>query len=216
MQSPSDPVHAVITGDLVASSTLPDSRLDAAMSALHQAAQSWAAEDLQFTRFRGDGWQILIQRPGRALRIALSLSAALTAADTGLSTRLAVGFGSVTRRPTGDLAAATGTAFIRSGRALDAMPRSQTWAVAGGTGLPPWIAASIPLAEWHAALWTKGQAAVVAEYLDPVHRTQEEWAALMGLTRQAWKSRFAGSGIAAWQPTLDLWENWDGAGVGDD
>ena len=216
MPHPSYPVHAVITGDLIASSSLPDSRMDAAMSALHHAAQTWVADDLHFTRFRGDGWQILIPRPGCALRIAFLLSAALAAADTDLSTRLAIGFGSVTRRPLGDLSAATGTAFIRSGRALDAMPRGQTWAVSGGTGLPAWVAASVPLAAWQAALWTKGQATVVADYLDPVHLTQEDRAARVGLTRQAWKSRFAGSGIAAWQPTLDLWENWNGAGVGDD
>lgn len=221
MPTPSPAIQAVITGDLVASSTLPDSRLDAAILALQDSAQNWAAlngaaHDLHFTRFRGDGWQILIPQPGHALRIALMLSAALTAADTGLSTRLALGFGSVTRLPSGDLSAATGTAFLRSGRALDSMPRSQTWAVAGGTGLPLWIAASIPLAEWQAARWTKGQAAVVAEYLDPVHRRQEDRAARMGLTRQAWASRFAGSGISAWQATLDLWENWNGAGVSDD
>ena len=38
----------------------------------------------------------------------------------------------------------------------------------------------------------------------------------MGLTRQAWKSRLDGSGIAAWHPMLDLWESWNGAGVTDD
>lgn len=213
---PNSDIHAVITGDLVASTTLPDSRLDAAMSALHHAARHLGPDELHFTRFRGDGWQVLIHRPGRALRIALSLSATLTAAETGLSTRLAIGFGSVNRLPAGDLSAASGTAFTRSGRALDAMPRNQTWAIAGGSGLPLWVAATIPLAAWHAAQWTKGQAAVVAEYLDPVDRTQEDWAARMGLTRQAWASRFTGSGIAAWLPTLDLWENWNGTGVTDD
>ncbi len=213
---PTTAVHAVITGDLVASTTLSDSRLEAAMSALERAAQGWAADDLHFTRFRGDGWQVLLTHPGRALRVALYLTAALAAADTGLSTRLAIGFGTVRRLPAGDLSAALGPAFIRSGRALDAMPRSRNWAVSGGTGLPPWIAATIPLAAWHSARWTRGQAAVVAEYLDPVERTQEEWAAMMGLTRQAWASRLAGSGITAWMPTLHLWEAWDGAGITDD
>lgn len=211
--SPHSATHAVLTGDLVASTTLPDDRAEAAMSALHRVAQ---ADGLPFTRFRGDGWQVLLARPGQALRLALRLTAALTAADTGLTTRLAIGIGRVTRLTPGDLSGATGSAFIRSGRALDSMPRSRHWSVSGGSGLPRWVAASLPLAEWHATQWTRGQAAVVAETLDPADRTQEEWAARMGLTRQAWKSRLDGSGIAAWHPMLDLWESWNGAGVTDD
>lgn len=207
-------IHAVITGDLVASTSLPDDRLDRAMAALQTAAGAWG--DLHFTRFRGDGWQVLIHPPGRALRIALSLTAALAAADTGLATRLAIGFGPVARVGPGDLSAATGPAFHRSGRALDALPRGQHWAIAPAPGLPDWIAAAVPLAEWHAARWTRGQAAVVTEFLHPDDLTQGEWATRMGLSRQAWAARLAGSGITAWLPTLHLWEGWNGAGLTDD
>lgn len=206
--------HAVITGDLVASTRLPDDRLDRAMMALQAAAAAWG--DLHFTRFRGDGWQVLIHPAGRALRVALSLAAALTAADTGLATRLAIGFGRATRVTPGDLSAATGSAFHRSGRALDALPRGHHWGIAAAPGLPNWIAASVPLAERQAAGWTRGQAAVVAQFLHPDELTQEEWAARMGLSRQAWASRLAGSGITAWLPTLKVWEGWNGAGVTDD
>lgn len=205
-------IHAVLTGDLIASTTLPPARADAAMTALAAAT----APDHRFTRFRGDGWQVLTDRPGTALRLALRLTAALTATDTTLATRIAIGFGPIDRAPATDLAAASGPAFTRSGRALDHMPRTRRWAVSGGPSLPPWIAAAIPLAEWHSARWTQGQAATVAEWLDPANRTQEEWAARMGLTRQAWKARFDGAGIAAWQPTLDMWEQWQGEGVTDD
>lgn len=208
-----DNIHAVLTGDLVASTTLPEIRAEAAMAAIGRSAAGWA-EDLRFTRFRGDGWQVLIPQPGQALRVALALTAALAAADTGLATRLAIGFGEVTRPGAGDLSAATGPAFIRSGRALDQLPRGKRWAVSGGKTLPPWIAAAVPLAEWHSSQWTKGQAAVVADWLDPgPDRTQEDRAENLGLTRQAWKSRFDGSGIAAWSATLQLWEQWKGAGV---
>jgi len=209
---PDPKIHAVLTGDLVASTRLPDARVETAMTAL----QTRAGAGLRFTRFRGDGWQVLIDRPGDSLRIALQLAAALAATETGLTTRIAFGFGSVTRSGTADLSAASGPAFIRSGRALDQMPRATRWAASGGTGLPDWIAATLPLAEWQSAQWTRGQAAVVAEWLDPVQRTQEDWAERMGLTRQAWKSRFDGSGIAAWAPTLRLWDRWNGEGVTDD
>ena len=212
---PQDRIHAVLTGDLIRSTSLPQQQADAAMSALGKAADDWGG-DLHFTRFRGDGWQILLDRPQSALRIALYMTASLAAADTGLTTRLAIGFGTVTRHSEGDLSDALGTAFTRSGRALDHMPRNRRWAVAGGPSLPAWIPATLALAEWHSARWTPGQAAVVAEWLDTVDRTQEEWASRMGLTRQAWKARFDGSGIAAWTPALQMWDQWQGEGVTDD
>lgn len=212
---PQDHIHAVLTGDLIRSTRLPPQQADAAISALEHAARRWQG-NLHFTRFRGDGWQILLEQPQSALRIALYMTAALAAADTGLTTRLAIGFGTVARLREGDLSGATGTAFTRSGRALDHMPRTTRWAVAGGPTLPAWIPATLALAEWQSARWTAGQAAVVAEWLDPVDRTQEEWASRMGLTRQAWKARFDGSGIAAWTAALQMWDQWQGDGVTDD
>lgn len=208
-------IHAVLTGDLIRSTTLPPQQADAAMSALAQAAQDWVG-NLHFTRFRGDGWQILLDQPHSALRIALYMTAALAAADTGLTTRIAIGFGSVLRLRPGDLSDALGTAFTRSGRALDHMPKNTRFAVAGGPTLSAWIPATLALAEWHSARWTPGQAAVVADWLAPVDRTQEERASRMGLSRQAWKARFDGSGIAAWTAALNLWDDWQGEGVTDD
>ncbi|MEY4982083.1 MAG: hypothetical protein RIR62_349 [Pseudomonadota bacterium] len=210
------PVHAVITGDLIASTRQPQARADAAMSALQAAARGWPETDLRFTRFRGDGWQVLLPRAGGALRVALVLAARLAAAETGIATRLAIGIGGITAGGTRDLSDAAGAAFTRSGRALDAMPRGRVWAVSGGAGLPAWVQGYVELAEWHAAGWTAGQAAVVADYLTPRRATQEERAAQMGLSRQAWKARLDGSGIATWDPALAAWEAWDGAGAGDD
>lgn len=209
-------LHSVLTGDLIASTRNPSAWADAAMSALEAAARDWPLGDLRFTRFRGDGWQILVPEPADVLRVALRMAAALAAAETGLSTRIAIGIGGVTSTGTRDLSDAAGAAFTRSGRALDAMPRGRDWAVSGGTGLPQWVDALVALAEWHAAGWTAGQAAVVADTLTPIQATQEERAARMGLSRQAWKARLDGSGIQAWRPALAAWEAWNGAGVGDD
>lgn len=209
-------LHSVLTGDLIASTRHPSAWADAAMAALESAARDWPLGDLRFTRFRGDGWQILVPEPADALRVALRMAAALAAADTGLATRIAIGIGGVTSTGTRDLSDAAGRAFTRSGRGLDAMPRGRVWAVSGGAGLPPWVDALVALAEWHVAGWTAGQAAVVADVLTPIDATQEERAARMGLSRQAWKARLDGSGIAAWRPALTAWEAWNGAGVNDD
>lgn len=208
-------LHAVLTGDLIASTHALPAQAEAAMAALQRGAEGWGT-DLRFTRFRGDGWQALVPVPGQALRVALALAAHLAAAETGLATRMALGFGGVTHRGGRDLSDAAGTAFIRSGRALDDLPRGAVWTVRGGAGLPQWVTGLVALAEWHAAGWTAGQAAVVADWLTRPAPRQEDRAARLGLSRQAWKSRFDGSGIAAWTPALAAFESWDGAGLGDD
>lgn len=212
----SAPIHAVLTGDLIDSTAADRAAVDLAMSALQAVESELWLRDLRFTRYRGDGWQMLLPEPGRALRLALRLVAGLAASGAGLSTRICIGFGSVTHAGTTDLRDASGTAFLRSGRGLESLPRGQTWGIAGGGGLPDWVAALIPLAAWQSSGWTKGQAEVVAQWLDPVTRTQEDWADLAGLSRQAWKSRFDGSGIAAWSQALTAFETWNGAGITDD
>lgn len=208
------PVRSVLTGDLIASTRDPD----AAESAI-RALMSAAEPALRFTRFRGDGWQVLLPSAGDALRAALHLSASLTAAGTGVSTRIAIGIGAVTRDGTRDLSDAAGPAFERSGRALDALGRGtarQSWTIAGGRHLPDWCAALVPLAERQASQWTKGQAEVAAEWLGSPQATQEDRADRLGLSRQAWKSRFDGSGLAAWTAALHAWQGWNGKGITDD
>lgn len=184
------------------------------MSALAAAAGPM----LRFTRFRGDGWQVLLPDAGTALRCALHLTAALAASGTALRTRVAIGLGTVTRPGTRDLSDAAGPAFERSGRALDHVTRNGPghWHIAAGSHLPEWCAALIPLAEQQTAHWTKGQAEVAAAWLSNPQGTQEAQAQRLNLSRQAWKSRFDGSGLAAWTAALDAWEHWNGAGVTDD
>lgn len=210
------PIHAVLTGDLIASTAAPRERIESAMAALAAAAQEPWLPDLRFTRFRGDGWQMLLPRPGLALRLALWLTAGLAARQVGLTTRISIGFGGVDHAGGADLSDAAGVAFLRSGRGLDHMARGRRWAVSGGSGLPGWTCGYFDLAEWQSARWTAGQAAVVAEWLDPAPLRQEDRAERLGLTRQAWKSRFDGAGIASWGAALAAFEAWDGAGVRDD
>ena len=210
-------IQAVLTGDLIASTAAAPERVEAAMAALSRVAREpWLPEDLRFTRFRGDGWQMLLPRPGLALRLCLRLAAELSARQVGLATRISLGLGGVDHAGTADLSDAAGVAFLRSGRGLDRMARGRHWAISGGAALPLWTAGMIELAEWQAARWTAGQAEVVADWLDPVRLTQGERAGTLGLTRQAWKSRLDGSGITAWAQALAAFEAWDGAGIGDD
>ena len=62
---------AVLTGDLVASTTLGEARIARAFQALADSAAlqaAWHGAPLRFTRHRGDGWQVALARPARSVR----------------------------------------------------------------------------------------------------------------------------------------------------
>lgn len=110
------PIHAVLTGDLVASAESTPKSVDEAVHALQAAADQvrlWTGHDTHFSRFRGDGWQLYLDAPGLSLAAVISLVATLRARRTGLETRIAVGFGTINQL--GDrrkgLADASGEAF---------------------------------------------------------------------------------------------------------
>ena len=124
---------AVLTGDLIKSTAAPARAVDFSLAALDHAAEEiagWGLGATRFTRFRGDGWQVYLSADDQVLRAALFLAACLRAAETGLRTRIGGGVGAVERLDD-DLGRAAGPAFIRSGRALDAMPRTR-WLVIDG------------------------------------------------------------------------------------
>ena len=108
--------------------------------AQHDATRAAWLPDLRFTRFRGDGWQMLLPEPGFALRLALRLTAELTARQIGLATRISIGLGGVDHPGGVTLSNAAGMAFLRSGRGLDHMARGRHWSIAGGSALPGWAA----------------------------------------------------------------------------
>lgn len=196
---------AVLTGDLIASSTQPE-RVAQAMAVLKAAAADlspWSDSSPKFTRFRGDGWQF--RMPARhALRAALLVAARLRA-EGALATRLAIGIGTLDHAGGRDLSDAFGEAFTASGRALDHMPRGQVWAIAGE--VPAWATALLALGEWHSARWSREQAQAMAAMLAEPDLTQGAAADRLGITRQAWQARLSGAGFVAWRPALQAFES---------
>ena len=63
--------HPVLTDNKIASTALPQTQTKAALSALQSAAFKCVGPDLHFTRFRGNGWQVLIAHAQSPLRIAV-------------------------------------------------------------------------------------------------------------------------------------------------
>lgn len=198
---------AILTGDLIRSTEGAARAIDFSIGALAAGADEiahWGAGRTRFSRYRGDGWQIHLGSDGLVLRASLFLAACLRTAETGLRTRIGGGVGAVERLED-DLGRSFGPAFVRSGRALDGMPRGR-WLVIDGIGAAPWTAAAVELADWIAARWSREQAEAVSLALDPARPAQADIAARLGVTRQAVQARLAGAGFQALSGTLAAFE----------
>lgn len=207
-------IHAVISGDIIRSTQHGTSVTDAAIRCLHRTAQQleeWT-DATRFTRFRGDGWQLFIADPSLALHSTISLLANLKAANLGVETRMAIGFGTVERIGTIDLADAAGEAFQLAGEGLDQMPSYKRVALTNWTVLQDWHHAVFDLAVWIASRWTPAQAEAVALAISPTQElTQAEIATQLHITRQAVQLRLSGAGWDALQTSLDAVRrhNWE-------
>lgn len=206
---------AVLTGDLVASTAAEGQAVEGAIEALRTAAHilsAWLGHDTRFSRFRGDGWQLYVERPGMALRATLYLLARLRASEAGLATRLALALGPYDRLGETGLSGASGLVFEQSGHALDAMRSKERIAFdtpmfgAAPSELGPWQGAVVTLAHWQASRWSREQAEAIALALDPINPTQDQIAQSLGITRQAVQARLKGAGLAALQPALAAFE----------
>ncbi|PYE85875.1 hypothetical protein [Pseudoroseicyclus aestuarii] len=210
-QGASPKVFAVLTGDLVASERLSAAALDAALATLGDAAARYGKTHdmaLRFTRFRGDGWQVLLDTPGLCLEASLYMTARLAGAHPGLSTRIATGLGPVEAFGTADLSDARGEAFTTSGRQLDGMTGADRLSLcrterAGGG----YQQAIFQLAGYICGGWTERQAEAIALAIEHPDDTQDSLAQRLGVTRQAVQKRLAGAGWGVLREAAEAFES---------
>ena len=117
-------IHAVLTGDIV-NSTLLEPSLEKKLLKLLQHILSDHKQEF----FRGDSFQAYIKESPQALRIALQCRTAAIGLQPDQSpavsdVRISIGIGQV-ESPIRTLATAKGEAFLLSGRALDAMDKTE-------------------------------------------------------------------------------------------
>jgi len=190
---------AVLTGDLIASRGSGTDPVQAAMDILRDTSADFCKDHAlpapRFTRFRGDGWQILLAQPSFALDATLGLLARLKAADLNIETRIAIGIGPVETEGTRDLSDADGAAFHVAGDLLDRIGHRRRLTI-GGDGIGPWQVAALDLIDHLSAAWSATQAEAVALALAADRPTQDTIASSLGITRQAVQSRLAGAGFA--------------------
>lgn len=208
-------IIAVLTGDLVKSRDHNPAIMDLAMSTLSASAKDLAKladADTRFTRFRGDGWQLVLDRPGWVLRACLILIADLRASELGIETRISAGLGRYESLGTANLSDATGPAFVASGHHLDQAPKRRRLLVAGGrTADQTWQAALFDLIEHQVSSWTQPQAQAVAMALRNGELTQADIAQKLAISRQAVQMRLSGAGYSALENSLAAFEhlNWE-------
>jgi hypothetical protein len=124
--------YAVLTGDIIGSSKLGPEGLDAAMSLLRRLAEEFEETHPESVVgqpevFRGDSWQLALQRPALALTAGVFIRAGFKAGD--FDTRIGIGLGAVERLNTERISQSVGPAFVRSGQALDQLGKDQTLAL---------------------------------------------------------------------------------------
>lgn len=199
---------AVLTGDLIRSSDAPGASVDRAMQDLRLGAADiarWTGGDTRFTRFRGDGWQIVLsRRPDLALRAAIFLHARLRARKEGLQTRIAVAEGAAQSLGTGDLSDAAGPAFTLSGHALDEMKGRALLMVA--PRMTPLHLGFLDLLGPLMARWTPEQAEALGLALPPDPPRQKDIASLLQISDQAVSLRLRGAHEDALRSALRHWE----------
>ncbi len=180
---------AVITGDLVNSTTLGPAGIERAMTALADCANAQGdlqQSPLRFTRHRGDGWQVVLEKPVYYLRTALAFRAALRAESSDFDTYVGIAEGKTSTRIGTDLNRETSTAFSESGTLLDSFKITTGTKARMGHASFDIRATALYLADYISQHWTSTQAQAVLYRLnrkEDVSYTQ--LAEALGKSRQA-------------------------------
>jgi predicted DNA-binding protein (UPF0251 family) len=206
------PMFAVLTGDLIGSTSSGSDKTDFAIKALSNAASAfsvWANTGKpRFTRSRGDSWQIILDKPGLSLRAALYLTAALHAVRAKLETRISIGIGTAHHLSEDTLSDAHGTAFVYSGQSLDQFKSGDRILINGGQVTELQSAVVLLTAE-RAERWSAEQAEAIMMVLSEEMMTLETAASRLGISKQAVSYRLKGAGNSAISRALNIWErNW--------
>jgi hypothetical protein len=214
-------VYAVITGDIVGSTKLGPDDMKVVRETLQSAFPSRTRNKLHkaisifdivhshpgnrtLEFFRGDSWQVLVDEPRWALRLALIIQARLFA-ETAVSTRAAIGIGTVNRSSEKKASLMTGEAFTHSGRALEEITGyfRLTGALPTRFGtLASWFPVLLHLCSGLTSSWSQRQAQIVGLALTLPNPTHEAIAASLvpAITKQSVTNTLAS---ANWRTLLE-------------
>lgn len=195
---------AIFTGDIVKSTAMTRAELDAVFTRLEEAADAvatWQDQPTRMTRFRGDGWQMAVT-PQFTFRAALVVRAAVRRCGKTADTRFGIGLGDA-HFAGDDLSRADGAALVRSGHALDTMPRARRM---NAPDTPVALRAALPLADRIVRGWTMRQADVAFYMLAPEPPVQAILAQQFDLTQQSVQGHVDAAGIDELREVCDVLE----------
>lgn len=186
-EPPGDPtrakVVAVLTGDIIASSTLASGQIDEIRTLLSDCITRFRdfrpkAIHGKPEFFRGDAWQLLLNNPGLALRLSLLIRAEMRS-RLDVDTRISIAIGGV-EKVRRKISLSSGEAFTLSGRALDRMTRhfDLTGVLPDRAGtLSIWLPVILHLCSGLVRSWTRRQAEIISYALlsdNPTHEAIAE------------------------------------------
>ena len=120
-------MKSVITADIVGSTKIPAENRDRLPALIYELADELqVVSPLKVEIFRGDSFQVLVQRPEEALRVAILFRAGLRKSRLlekgSIDARMAVGIGEVSYDAE-QLSLSDGQAFVFSGREFDELKK---------------------------------------------------------------------------------------------
>jgi hypothetical protein len=166
--------YAVLTGDIIHSSRLTPTQLEAVRSSLIGSVDKVRRWKRGLVKgkpefFRGDAWQLLLADPAMALRVGVFLRASLLARGLADS-RVAIGLGEVEEISHERVSLSTGQAFVISGKALDRMTRYSNMTIEIPKTVGPfsaWLPVAGHLCDSLIGQWTTRQAKLVRAAVNP-------------------------------------------------
>lgn len=204
---------AVITGDVNASSKIPEKKarlLESLLKSCFQDSKKFLREaDLTaFTGFRGDSWQFVARNPKMAFRATLLFrSFLLIKSDQEfgkkLHTAAAIGFGDIDFLPNDNSSAGGGAAYEISGKRLDKLRRRMPGMGVSGLGNNDQsIDSLLGVIDALMRRWTTLQAQAVAYALQEYSQIQISQKWTPPITQQAANKHLTLAGWPAIEPAL--------------
>ncbi|SHG34096.1 hypothetical protein [Cognatishimia maritima] len=204
---------SVLTGDIVGSRNLGSRDLSNCIDALSKTARAleqFTGAPFNFSRHRGDGWQVALSKPAFTPRAALAFRTGLKALGKQYDSYIGIAFGTHAGAIPSDLNTAISQPFVDSGFALDQIKESKTETRMVSAALDDKIETILPLLELIYDGWTERQAEAI--YLNLVSNGYfiNQRASELGITRQALEKRLKSAGLNRLQNSLLTWEqNWE-------
>lgn len=200
----SQDIVAVITGDVV-DSTAISKDYRSVLETIAEEIKEYLSPNLLFDIYRGDGFQVFIEDPTKALLISMLFRAGLrrysrgSSIDEAWDARISVGIGSINGNIVDSntkLGVLNGEAFVRSGRALDLMKKegARLKITTGEEQLDKEFESTCPLADIIISKWTTAQAEAI--YLSLLKNiTQKEIGTELNTTQRAISKRLESSNL---------------------